>query len=216
VGKPVDERNPATEFEVLLASLGGLARNEIGMVLRARVPCPEARRLADRGETLSSDALRLLAARAIWRHERGRLVEQRPRVEASHLPAASILVEETRLLADAQPLISDHVERGDRELLARIAAGELRALGELYDRYAADVWRAAQRSLRDAEDVEHVVYDTFVSLPRLAEEYDARASCRTWLRALAVLRAKRRNRSARRLFVPLRAWCGSPKGVGIQ
>jgi DNA-directed RNA polymerase specialized sigma24 family protein len=116
-------------------------------------------------------------------------------------------VEQTPLLTDAQSPTSDPVESGDRKLLARISAGEVRALRELYDRYVADVWHAAQRALRDAdaEDVEDVVYQTFLSVPRLADKYDARTSCRSWLRDLAVLQAKRHNCSARRLLRALRA-----------
>jgi DNA-directed RNA polymerase specialized sigma24 family protein len=116
-------------------------------------------------------------------------------------------VEQTRLLTEAQSPISDAEESGDGKLLARISSGEVRALGELYDRYAADVCHAAQCALRhaNAEDVQSVVYETFISVCRLADEYDARTSCRSWLHDLAVLQARRHNCSARRLFRALRA-----------
>jgi RNA polymerase sigma factor (sigma-70 family) len=112
-----------------------------------------------------------------------------------------------------QPAVSDRVGNGDRELLVRISAGEVRALAELYDRYAPDVWRAAQSALRNAEDVEDVVYETFLRVvPRLAEKYDGGASCRTWLRDLAIRQAQRYDCRARRFLRALRAMVRIPSG----
>lgn len=86
----------------------------------------------------------------------------------------------------------------DAELLTAVAAGDLAPLGELYDRYARDVWRAVRRSMRDAHDVEDVVHATFLGLPRIAASYDGRASCRNWLCGIAVRLASRHRRGAGR------------------
>ena len=82
----------------------------------------------------------------------------------------------------------------DPDLLLGIAAGDLGALGQLYDRYARDVWRAVRRSLGDGADVEDIVHATFVALPGIAASYDGRASCRNWLCGVGVHLALRQRR----------------------
>jgi RNA polymerase sigma-70 factor, ECF subfamily len=86
----------------------------------------------------------------------------------------------------------------DAELLTAVAAGELAPLGELYDRYAYEVWRAVQRTMDRRADVEDVVHATFVGLPRIAASYDGRANCRNWLCGIAVNLAMRHRRGANR------------------
>jgi len=86
----------------------------------------------------------------------------------------------------------------DPDLLRDVASGDLGALGELYDRYARDVWRAVRRSLGDGTDVEDVVHATFLGLPRIAVSYDGRASCRNWLCGIAINLAMRQRRGAGR------------------
>jgi RNA polymerase sigma-70 factor (ECF subfamily) len=87
---------------------------------------------------------------------------------------------------------------GDAELLQSIAAGDLGALGEIYDRYSRDVWRAVRRSLGDSADVEDVVHQMFLKLPQIAPSYDGRASCKGWLCGIAVHLAMRHRRGAGR------------------
>jgi RNA polymerase sigma-70 factor (ECF subfamily) len=84
--------------------------------------------------------------------------------------------------------------RTDAELMAAVAAGDLAALGDLYDRYARDVWRAVRRSLFESVDAEDVVHQMFMKLPDLAPSYDGRASCRGWLCGIAVRLALRHRR----------------------
>jgi RNA polymerase sigma-70 factor (ECF subfamily) len=85
----------------------------------------------------------------------------------------------------------------DAELLQGVAAGDLGALGELYDRYARHVWQAARRSI-DGVDAEDVVHQLFVKLPEIAPSYDGRANCRGWLCGIAVRLAMRHRRGAGR------------------
>jgi len=100
----------------------------------------------------------------------------------------------------AQPLRPRRAEISDAELLADVAGGHLGALGELYDRYARDVWRAVRRSLPNDADVDDVVHATFLNLPRIAGSYDGRASsCRNWLCGIGVRLAMRHRRGAGRL-----------------
>jgi RNA polymerase sigma-70 factor (ECF subfamily) len=99
----------------------------------------------------------------------------------------------------AQPLRPRSEKSTDAELLAAVASGHLGALGELYDRYARDVWRAVRRSLPNDADVDDVVHATFLNLPRIAGSYDGRASCRNWLCGIGVRLAMRHRRGAGRL-----------------
>ncbi len=85
----------------------------------------------------------------------------------------------------------------DAELLQNVAAGDLGALGELYDRYARHVWQSARRSL-DGVDAEDVVHQLFIKLPEIAPSYDGRANCRGWLCGIAVRLAMRHRRGAGR------------------
>jgi RNA polymerase sigma-70 factor (ECF subfamily) len=87
---------------------------------------------------------------------------------------------------------------GDAELLKGVADGDLGALGEIYDRYSRDVWRAVRRSLGDSADVEDVVHQVFLKLPQIAPSYDGRDSCRGWLCGIAVHLAMRHRRGAGR------------------
>jgi RNA polymerase sigma-70 factor, ECF subfamily len=90
----------------------------------------------------------------------------------------------------------DRVE--DPDLLLGVAGGDLGALGELYDRYAREVWRAVSRCLPDGSDAEDVVHATFLKLPQIAASYDGRASCRNWLCGVAVRLALRHRRGVGR------------------
>jgi RNA polymerase sigma-70 factor (ECF subfamily) len=101
---------------------------------------------------------------------------------------------------------------GDPELVRGIATGDLGALGELYDRYARDVWRAARRSLLDSADAEDVVHATFMKLRQIAPSYDGRASCRNWLCGIAVRLTMRHRRGAGRFRGMLDAFAHSVAG----
>jgi RNA polymerase sigma-70 factor, ECF subfamily len=71
---------------------------------------------------------------------------------------------------------------GDPELAAALAAGEVEALGVLYDRYGALAYSVALRVLGDPGRAEDVVQDCFLKLWRGAVRFDAsRGSLRTWL-----------------------------------
>lgn len=92
----------------------------------------------------------------------------------------------------------------DAELLAAISAGDLGALGTLYDRYARDVWRALDRVTNGSSDIEDVLHTTFLNLPRLATRFDGRTpSCRNWLCGVATYLALRHRRGLRRFTVML-------------
>jgi len=93
----------------------------------------------------------------------------------------------------------DHAALTNAELVQRVAGGDQRALGALYDRQVTLVHSLALRLLGDADDAEDVVEETFWQVWRHASRYDvSRGSVSTWLcsiarsRALDLLRAARR------------------------
>jgi RNA polymerase sigma-70 factor, ECF subfamily len=99
-------------------------------------------------------------------------------------------------------IAAGHVSPGpstsDPDLVRGVAAGDLGALGEIYDRHASYVWRTVRRVLPDDADAEDVVHTTFLKLPQIAASYDGRASCRNWLCGVAIRFAMRHRRSTGR------------------
>jgi RNA polymerase sigma-70 factor (ECF subfamily) len=78
----------------------------------------------------------------------------------------------------------------DRGVIERVAAGELDALEELYDRYRTMAYSIALRITADAGMAEDVVQDAFLGAWRNASRYaETRASVKTWLLAIVHHRA---------------------------
>jgi RNA polymerase sigma-70 factor (ECF subfamily) len=86
----------------------------------------------------------------------------------------------------------------DPELVQRLAAGQLDALGELYDRYQAPLRRFVTGATRGAQDVDDVVHATFLTAAQCAQRYDGRASCRPWLIGIAAQLLRRRRHALQR------------------
>jgi len=81
----------------------------------------------------------------------------------------------------------------DPTLLRRVEAGELDALGLLYDRYHAGIRHFVARATCNAADVDDLVHETFLAAAESAARYDGRPSCRPWLVGIAVTLLRRRN-----------------------
>ena len=80
-----------------------------------------------------------------------------------------------------------------------LAAGDDAALGALYDRWHAVVHGVASRLLRQPDDVEDVVEETFWQAWRQASRFDrSRGAVQTWLSTIARSRALDRVRALRR------------------
>jgi RNA polymerase sigma-70 factor (ECF subfamily) len=87
----------------------------------------------------------------------------------------------------------------DGALVARMAAGEERALGALYDRYGRTLFALAYRILADRDDAEEVVLEAFTQAWRSSDRYALeRGSVAAWLVVLARSRALDRLRSRER------------------
>jgi RNA polymerase sigma-70 factor (ECF subfamily) len=94
------------------------------------------------------------------------------------------------------------VPRTDEELLAAIAAGDERALAELYDRLGRIAYGLALRVLRDPALAQDAVQDAFLGVWRTAASFDARrGKAQTWVltlvhrRAVDVVRREDRRRT---------------------
>jgi RNA polymerase sigma-70 factor (ECF subfamily) len=88
----------------------------------------------------------------------------------------------------------------DRRLIDRLAAGELDALQELYERHKTMAFSIAYRITGEGGAAEDAVQDAFLGAWRNAGRYEAgRATVRTWLltivhrRAIDVVRRRRRS-----------------------
>jgi RNA polymerase sigma-70 factor (ECF subfamily) len=81
-------------------------------------------------------------------------------------------------------------EDADRAVLARVSAGELNALDELYERYRTMSYSIAYRITGDATLAEDVVQEAFLGAWRNAARYAAgRGSVKTWLLSIVHHRA---------------------------
>ena len=85
----------------------------------------------------------------------------------------------------------------DAGIVARLAAGDMDAAAEIYDRYAGQVLALARRILRNDGDAEEVVQDVFAQAWRTARAFEAsRGNVVSWLlmmtrsRAIDRLRAR--------------------------
>ncbi len=94
----------------------------------------------------------------------------------------------------------------DRELMARLAAGDREALAGLMERHYRRVHRVALAYLRQREDALDVVQETFVKAFQNATRWDGSAEAGPWLARIAVnLSIDRWRRNKRRLqtFAPM-------------
>jgi RNA polymerase sigma factor (sigma-70 family) len=99
--------------------------------------------------------------------------------------------------------------RTDALLMSRIAAGDLGALGSLYDRYASQLVRFTTR-VTGAGDAEDIVHNVFLRVVKRAASYDSAApSARPWLFAITARVTQERRRSLRR-------WATALVGMGNQ
>jgi RNA polymerase sigma-70 factor, ECF subfamily len=92
----------------------------------------------------------------------------------------------------------------DAELLNGLAAGDMNAMSELYDRYAARLLGLALRIVGDRTDAEDVVQEVFAQAWRTAAQYSrARGSAGAWLTIMARTRSLDRLRARRGSEKPL-------------
>jgi RNA polymerase sigma-70 factor (ECF subfamily) len=98
------------------------------------------------------------------------------------------------------------VKTSDPEVLSRIGAGEVGALGILFDRYANDVRHFLVRLGVRTGEVDDLVQATFLDVLHAACAFDGRPSARNWLFGVASIRVRRHRRSLVRRARDLVAW----------
>jgi RNA polymerase sigma-70 factor (ECF subfamily) len=99
------------------------------------------------------------------------------------------------------PTVLPYLESGreDAALVRAMADGDDRALGALYDRWQGIVHGVVARILRQPNDIEDIVEETFWQAWRQASRFDpARGAVQTWLLTIARSRALDRARAIRR------------------
>ncbi|HSD67535.1 MAG TPA: RNA polymerase sigma factor [Vicinamibacteria bacterium] len=95
---------------------------------------------------------------------------------------------------------------GDRDLMARLAAGDREALAPLMERHYRRLYRIALSYLRQPDDALDVVQEVFVKAYRSAGRWDGSAEAGPWLSRIAVnlsIDRWRRNRRRAQTFSPL-------------
>lgn len=110
----------------------------------------------------------------------------------------------------------------DSSMVARMAAGDERALGELYDRHARVAYALAYAVVGERADADEVVVDTFGQAWRTAGQFESgRGSVAAWLatiartRALDLVRARgRRSRALERAAQLAAGGVASPVAAG--
>jgi RNA polymerase sigma-70 factor (ECF subfamily) len=85
-------------------------------------------------------------------------------------------------------------------LVERLAAGDLDALGKLFDRFEPDVRRFVQRLGVQTSDADDLVQLTFLDVAKSASRFDARCSARAWILGVAAIHVRRHRRSVARLL----------------
>ncbi len=104
----------------------------------------------------------------------------------------------------------------DARDIARVARGDIGALGALYDRHALALLGFATRAL-SAVEAEDVVQATFVRVVRIAGTFHADAeSARPWLFAIAARVIQERRRSLRRFAAALLAFAGQGRTATVE
>lgn len=100
---------------------------------------------------------------------------------------------------------------GDADVLARIAGGDLSALGALFDRHGQAVRRLLERLGIPAGDLDDLVQLTFLDAVSAASKYDGRPDAKPWISGLALVTARRHRRSGYRMLARLRHWALEPR-----
>jgi len=91
----------------------------------------------------------------------------------------------------------------DAELMARLAAGDTAALGELAERHQDRILSLSYRVLRDWDKAEDVAQEAFLRVYRSARHYQPKALFTTWLYRIVANLCLDEQRRAARTTAPL-------------
>jgi RNA polymerase sigma-70 factor (ECF subfamily) len=136
----------------------------------------------------------VIRIRSAWPGSGGRAGEANPRSPARDRgePARP-----ARTGTLGRPAASAADRARDRDLLSRVAHGDVAALRTLYEEHAPRAMAIALRILRSAQEAEDIVQETFLELWRRARQFDAaRGGAVAWVVTIARSRAIDRLRAA--------------------
>ena len=105
---------------------------------------------------------------------------------------------------------SEGAARADAALAAEVAAGDLTALGKLYDLHHTAV-RAFARRLIGEDGAEDLVHDTFLTLPKALARWNGQSALRTFVLGVAINHARHRVRSRLRFSFALARFSREPE-----
>jgi RNA polymerase sigma-70 factor (ECF subfamily) len=94
----------------------------------------------------------------------------------------------------------------DGELIAAIAASDLDALGQLFERHEPAIRRYIGRLGVSASDADDLVQATFLEVPRAATRFDPQHAASSWLLGITTIMVRRHRRSLVRTAARLVAW----------
>jgi RNA polymerase sigma-70 factor, ECF subfamily len=103
-------------------------------------------------------------------------------------------------------------EVAEASFLACLRAGDLRALGQVYDEHHAAV-RAFARRLVGDEAAEDLVHDTFLSLPKAVRRWNGDGALRTFIIGIAVNHGRHYVRGAARRRQAMARFAEQPQGA---
>ena len=94
-------------------------------------------------------------------------------------------------------------------IIGRALAGDQAGYAELYDRFAASLYRLCFSLLMNEQDAEDILQDSFLYAFKNLHRFDSRkASLKTWLYTIAVSRCRNTYRRKRFLTVDISQWLG--------
>ena len=101
-------------------------------------------------------------------------------------------------------------------LLGPLEAGDFGPLGLLFDAHGAAVRRFIQHSGVPSADVDDLVQQTFLDVPRASRSFDRRSPFRRWLLGIAAIIVARHRRSSGRDMARRAAWARDPSLQSIS